>query len=231
MPALPPEPELAELPVPTFPDAVLSLPNGATSPRPVLVVFHGDGERPEQVCATWRHITKARGFVLCPRDQGDIEPPPLHRDRYARRGGVSLRSFVAAVFDSLDAKYAGYVDGQRPLVAGSSNVADELARLAADDPRRFPRVVFLESGGGAWTKERIHAFHWEGGDRVLFACPTPTCLTDAKAAAARLDASGVESHVIHWDARRNDDTSLRDAVGGEMGWLLGDDPRWTGAGQ
>ena len=231
LPPIPPQPALAELPVPTFPNAVVSLPNGATSSRPILLVFHADDEQSERACETWRAITKARGFVVCPRDQDDVQPQPAHRDRFARRGGVSLRSFVVAVLESLEAQYRGYVDGQRPLVVGSSTVSDELARLAADDPRRFPRVVFLEGGAGAWTKERIHAFHWEGGDRVLFACATAACLTDAKAAAVRLDRSGVESHAVHVDAHRTDDTALREIIGGEMGWLLGDDPRWTGAGK
>lgn len=58
---------LVELPVPRHGPAVLSIPLGATSRRPVLVAAHGAGDRPEWQCALWRGIVKDRAFVLCPR--------------------------------------------------------------------------------------------------------------------------------------------------------------------
>jgi poly(3-hydroxybutyrate) depolymerase len=47
LPPLPQEPLFTNLVVPGFPEAVLSIPNGATSRRPVLIVLHGSGDRPD----------------------------------------------------------------------------------------------------------------------------------------------------------------------------------------
>jgi poly(3-hydroxybutyrate) depolymerase len=232
LPPLPMQPPFADLPVPGFPDAVVSLPNGAMSACPVLIVLHGSGEKPDRSCDMWRQMTRARGFVVCPRDEEDADPATGGGARRPpRRGGVALRSFVDVLLDALGTRYAGYVNGQRPVVVGSSMVAGEVAELAANDSRRFPRIALLEGGNDVWSKERIHAFHWEGGDRVLFACASVACLPNARAAARNLERAGVESHVVHAEAKRTNDESMQAAILDEMGWFLGDDARWGESGR
>jgi hypothetical protein len=89
---IPPDPLFTNLGVIGFPEAVLSVPNGATSPRPLLIVLHGTSDRPDWNCDAWRHITGAQGFVLCPR--GDYDPresTPTDR-RFTLRGGARVRA-------------------------------------------------------------------------------------------------------------------------------------------
>jgi poly(3-hydroxybutyrate) depolymerase len=225
---LPLEPLFTNLSVPGFPEPVVSVPNGATSARPVIVVLHGSGDRPDYNCDAWRHITGARGFVLCPR--GDYVAAESTKDdaRYTLRGGAHLRRYVDAALDALGARFGGYVDVERPVVTGFSLGATEIAQLAVGDPARFPRVALLEGGHGVWKAEAIHAFASGGGLRVLFACGSPWCVPLAQATAARLASGGVEARAVHANVGHTSDRPLQEAVMTEMRWFLGGDSRWKG---
>ena len=52
-------------------------------------------------------------------------------------------------------------------------------------PARFPRLVLVEGGHDAWTRDAAKRFRAAGGDRVLFACGQPSCVGESKEAAAR----------------------------------------------
>jgi pimeloyl-ACP methyl ester carboxylesterase len=222
-----PQPLFTNLSVPAFPDPVVSVPNGATSPRPVIIVLHGSGDRPDWNCDAWRHITGASGFVLCPRGDEDAQSSTSADKRYTLRGGQYLRRYIDAALDALNTRYPGYVDGVRPVVAGFSLGATEAALLAVDDPRHLPRVGLLEGGQDVWTPERIHRFHWEGAERVLFGCGSKGCVPAAKTAAAKLEKAGIESHVVYASVGHTNDRPLQEAVMTEIAWFLGDDPRWV----
>jgi pimeloyl-ACP methyl ester carboxylesterase len=222
-----PEPWFTNLSVPAFPDAVVSLPNGATSPRPVVIVLHGSGDRPDWNCDAWRHVTGAHGFVLCPRGDEDAQSSTGADRRYTLRGGQYLRRYVDTALDALGARYAGYVDGRRPIVAGFSLGATEAALLAVEDPRSLPRIGLLEGGQDVWTPERIHRFHWEGGERVLFGCGTKGCALVSKTVAARLEKAGIEAHVVYANVGHTNDLPLQEAIMREIAWFLSDDSRWA----
>ena len=57
------DPPVVSLPVPGFLDAVLSVPLGARTPRPVVVATHGLWDFPEGVCDNWRSIVGDRAWV------------------------------------------------------------------------------------------------------------------------------------------------------------------------
>jgi pimeloyl-ACP methyl ester carboxylesterase len=229
LPPLPPDPLFTNLSVPGFPEPVVSVPNGATSPRPVIIVLHGSGDRPDYNCDAWRHITQARGFVLCPR--GDYVPQESTKDdaRYTLRGGARLRRYVDSALEALGARFAGYADVERPVVAGFSLGATEIAQLAVGDPARFSRVALVEGGHGVWTPDAIHAFASAGGLRVLFACGSPWCVPLAGATKGRLEKGGVEARAVHANVGHTNDRPLQEAIMGEIGWFLQGDSRWGDA--
>jgi hypothetical protein len=70
---IPPQPHLVPLLVPGFPEAVVAPPLETSEARPVVVVLHGMGDRPEPHCEAWRAVTRAHAFVLCPRGNYDPE--------------------------------------------------------------------------------------------------------------------------------------------------------------
>ena len=228
---IPDQPLFTNLAVPGFPDAVVALPNGASAPRPVLVVIHGSGDRPDWNCDAWRHITGDRGFVLCPRgDYVPRESGPGDDRRYTHRGGAYLRRHVDAALAALATRFAGYVDVDRPVLAGFSLGATEVAGLSGVDPARFPRVAELEGSQDVWTEERVRAFASGGGQTVLFGCGSSWCMPLAKVQTARLQKGGVGARIVHANVGHSTDRPLQEAIMLELGWFLDGDSRWFPGG-
>jgi pimeloyl-ACP methyl ester carboxylesterase len=223
---LPREPLFTNLFVRGSPDPVVSVPNGATSLRPVVVVLHGSGDRPDWNCDAWRHITGAYGFVVCPRGDLDAQSSTPEDKRYTLRGGAYLRHYIDASLDALAERYKSYVLAEGTLLTGFSLGATEAVMLAVDDPGRFRRLALLEGGHGAWTPERIGRFRAQGGERVLFGCGSTWCVAAAKTAAAKLESGGVESRVAHANVGHTNDRPLQEALMAELGWFLGGDSAW-----
>jgi predicted esterase len=222
---IPPDPLFTNLSIPGFPEAVVSVPNGATSPRPVIVVLHGSGDRPDWNCDAWRHITGARGFVLSLR--GQYVPAESTKDdrRYTHRGGAYLRAHVEAALEAIATRFAGYVDIERPLLAGFSLGAAEVAELAVGAPTRFPRIALVEGGHSVWNAVTIRSFAADER-RVLFGCGSTWCVPLAKAAALRLEKGGVQTRTVYARVGHTIDRPLQEAILTELSWFLQEDPRW-----
>ena len=225
---IPADPLFTNLTIAGFPEAVVSVPNGATSPRPVMIVLHGSGDRPDWNCDAWRHITGARGFVLSLR--GQYVPAESTKDdrRYTHRGGAYLRAHVDAALEALAARFAGYVDIERPVVAGFSLGATEVAELAVGAPARFPRVALVEGGHGVWNDVTIRSFAGEDR-RVLFGCGSSWCVPSAKAAALRVANGGVQARTVYANVGHTTDRPLQEAIMSELSWFLEGDLRWASA--
>jgi predicted esterase len=224
---IPPEPLFTDLAVPGFPAAVVSVPNGATSRRPLIVVLHGTGDRPDWNCDAWRHITDARGFVLCPRGDDDPRESTPGDTRYTLRGGTHLRAYLEKAIAALTERFAGYVDVDRPVVTGFSLGATEIAQVALTDPARFPRIALVEGGHAVWTAAAAQTFASGGGQRVLFACGSPWCRQPARAAADHLEHGGVAARVVFAPVGHTNDRPLQEAIMAERSWFFDGDPRWT----
>jgi predicted esterase len=212
--------------VPGFAEAVLSVPNGAVSARPVIVVLHGSGDRPDYNCDAWRHITGARGFVLCPRGQVDPRESTPGDTRYTLRGDRQLRVHLDAALDRLTARFGAYVDLNKPLVAGFSLGASEIARLALDRPAEFSRVALVEGGWAVWTEKAIRSYTAGGGQRVLFACGSAWCVPQAKAAVMRFVKAGASAQFVYAPVGHTTDRPLQEAIMSQMAWFEEGDPRW-----
>jgi hypothetical protein len=227
--AIAPVERFVDLSVPGFPDAVVSLPLDASTVQPVLVVLHGMDGRPDVQCDVWRTITRARGFILCPRGVYDPAHSAPDDARYTHPGGEVLRLHVATALEALRARFGGVADVARPLLAGFSLGATEAAVLALAQPEVFPRVAILEGGVDGWTGTVPGAFARGGGLRVLFGCGSSWCTPAARAAAARLDTEGVESRVAWAEVGHRNAPELIAAIRLELGWFVEGDDRWTAA--
>ncbi|HXX65821.1 MAG TPA: hypothetical protein VEK07_01485 [Polyangiaceae bacterium] len=224
-----PEPLFTNLTIAGYPQGVVSVPNGATTRRPVLLVLHGSGDRPDWNCDAWRHITDARGFVLCPRGEYDPRESTAGDTRYTHRGGAYLRRHVDAALQALGARFGPYVDTDTPVLVGFSLGATEVAQIAIADPARFARIALLEGGHGVWTAASARDFSSKGGRRVLFGCGSAWCTPLAKASAALLERHGIETRVVYAAVGHTTDRPLQDAIMREVSWFLAEDPRWEPA--
>ncbi len=225
---------LIDLPVEGHRAAVVSVPPAATSPRPLLVVAHGAGGRPEPHCAFWRELVGAKGFVLCPRgvllgayaapaDQGYFYP-----DHHA------LEREVVAAIAALRARFGAELDDRAPIYVGFSQGATMGALAFVKRPAAFARLVLIEGGVGEsdeWTIDGARAFHEGGAERVLFACGRPTCFTAAQRSLTYLRKAGLEGRVVHAvGAGHTYGGAVADAVTRSLPWIFEGDPRWYGGG-
>jgi pimeloyl-ACP methyl ester carboxylesterase len=216
------------LPVAGHPDAFVSLPTGATSRRPVVVVIHGAGDRPDWQCGGWRRATgEGHVFVVCPR--GRVDPGSSTKDdiRFTHASGAALLAYIDASLAAIAARYPDHADIERPLLAGFSLGSFAILGLAVKQPDRFPRIALVEGATDAFDDARARAFVAGGGQRVLFGCGQRGCEAAAKLAAQRLDARDhLPVHVAFALVHHTFDPPLEDAVGAELPWLLEGDPRW-----
>ncbi|MBI4701402.1 MAG: hypothetical protein HY744_09620 [Deltaproteobacteria bacterium] len=222
----------AELPVPGWEPAVVSLPAGAPGPRPVLVATHGAGGRAEQHCQLWRGVVGDRAVVLCPRGR-PINPhgpgsPAAAGYFYPSHGALGAE--VSAALDALRARFPDLVDPEAPLFAGYSQGAVMGALLLPDHPARFARAALVEGGVGElaeWNVPVARRWREHGGRRVLLACGRAQCLPQARESARRLARGGVEAQVLYAAGAGH---SLREPLprllGEAWGWLVAGDPRW-----
>jgi pimeloyl-ACP methyl ester carboxylesterase len=207
------------LPIAGYPEAWMSLPTGATSRRPVVVVIHGAGDRPERQCRGWRHATNEYPFVVCPR--GLISPA------YTHLGGAPLLEYIDGALEALAARYRDYADTGNPLLAGFSLGAKQVTELAVQFPERFPRVALVEGATRVWSLERAEAFVQGGGQRVLFGCGQGGVRNSAERTAKRLEGIGLDAHVVFANVGHRFAPSLQEAVHAELAWLMEGDERWS----
>jgi hypothetical protein len=231
-PSLPPlrsDPPIVPLQVGGFHDAVVSVPIGATSPKPVVVATHGAWDPPEGLCDDQRWIFHDTAWVICPRGR----PMP---DKTFRYDGVdSLAREIDADIRALAARYPGYVDLDAMLYTGFSLGAILGVGVVTRDPARFPRAVLIEGGEDKWTPALAAKYAKGGGKRVLFACGLRGRVPAAQQAAAVLERAGVgaravlgklpdKGEFIHWY-----NGPIADETKAAEPWLFEDDSRWDAA--
>jgi hypothetical protein len=221
------DPPFISLPVPGFLDAVVSVPLGARSRRPVVVATHGLWDFPEGLCDNWRWIVSDRAWVLCPRGEGR----PNKSFHY--RSGPELAREIEAGIRALDERYPGYVDTGPRLYSGFSLGAILGVWVVVHDPAHYPRAVLTEGGEDRFTGAAASEYARGGGERVLFACGLKFRVQPASRAAERLRHAGVPARVvlgqlpetgqfIHW---YNGPVAAETKA--QLDWLFEDDGRWS----
>jgi hypothetical protein len=223
------DPPLVTLDVTGYAPAAISVPVGATAPRPIVVATHGMWDWPDGLCDDWRWIVGNRAWVLCPRGR------PLPDKTFRYDSAAALTKEIDAGVRALAAKYPGYVDDEGArLYTGFSLGASFGVAIVTRDPAHYPRAVLTEGGEDGWSDASARAYAKAGGQRVLFACGLRGRLGSAKAAAAMLTKDGVPAHAvlgklpdagefIHWY-----NGPVADETKAQLEWLFEGDPRWGG---
>ena len=221
---------IVALPVEGAPEAVVSLPLGATGPKPVVVATHGAWDGPEGLCDDQRWIFRDTAWVVCPRGR----PMPDKTFRYDSAAAIAKE--IDADLRALAARYPGTVDPGAPvLYTGFSLGAILGVGVITGEPARFPRAVLIEGGEDKWSPALAAKYAKGGGARVLFVCGLRGRVPAAQQAAAMLGRAGVGAHValaklpgkdqfIHWY-----NGPVADETRAQLPWLFEGDPRWVSA--
>jgi predicted esterase len=214
---------LVILPVPGFGDAVVSLPRGARAPRPVMLAVHGNYDRPDFQCETWRAIVRDRAFVLCPRGVPRRDSPGPEDVRFTFDGKIAAE--LDAAIAALHERYGAWVDPGPMLYLGFSLGAILARGYVMRAPARFDRLVLVEGGASGWD---ARALAKAGAARTLWACGQPSCVNAGRAAAKSFERAGVPSKVVSAKgAGHTYDGPVAAAIGAEWEWLVAGDPRWA----
>lgn len=222
MPPLVAESWRIEIPVDGFGEASVSVPLGATTPRPTLIALHGHADRPEWQCGTWRGITDARSFVLCPRGT------PLAKAKTFSWNTPELTADeLRAALKALKQRFSDYVAPGPVVLTGYSLGAIHAVSILKQEPSFFSRVALVEGGHEAWSAGNAAIFGQRGGRRILFACAQSACLEPAQRSVVFAERGGAEARVV--DAGNFGhvlDGRVAQAIKRQFGWLVAGDPRW-----
>jgi len=219
-----------DLPVRGFLPAIAMIPVGTTAPRPVVIATHGLGGGPQWICPLWRDLVGAGLFVLCPRGQrvpgqrDDLRP---NAARYRYPTWDTLDAEIEAGLAALRARFPGRVDDGPALYAGFSQGANMGVAVMAKRPSRYRRAVLTEGGHWRWTAERARAYAEGGGERVLFACGRTSCVEEAAASVALLEAAGVKAMIVAAEgAGHVAGGPVAAETRSALGWVFEGEERW-----
>lgn len=220
-----------DLPVSGYESAVVSVPVGARSRRPLVVAAHGAGDRPEWQCSFWREIVQDRAFVLCPRGVPMNPQTAPDRTGYFYTTHHQLGGEIESAVASLLARFRPHLDASAPVFAGFSQGAIMGALLLPHHPARFARAVLIEGGAGTfqeWNRHAARRFRERGGVRVLFACGRAECASAAEISEGYMAKEGLPAQVVHAPgAGHTYGGPVGEEIARAFSWLIAGDERFS----
>lgn len=211
--------------------AVLISPDVDARPRPLLVVTHGAGDRPEPACAHYDELAAHQAFVLCVRGRATNKHLPEPERGYFYDGHFELEKELVAARDALSRSHPGEVVSGGVLFAGFSQGASmgvlALEHGAAEE-LGVTGLLLVEGGASQWNVAAAEKLGRAGVRRVALVCGTLRCLDDAKVSARWIERGGVEARVLYGAyAGHTLEGTMRGPVEEAFRWLA---PRGEGIG-
>jgi poly(3-hydroxybutyrate) depolymerase len=223
-----------KLPVTGFRDAIVFVPVGATTPRPVLIALHGNFDRPEWQCETWREIAADYPFILCPRGipRRDV---PAKWDRWEYSSMDQTDRELQAALQALRDEFGQYIAPGPVLFTGFSLGAILGVGILKRHPGQFGPVVFSEGGNENWSAATVRKIAPVDGDagsggplRILYACGQADCVGRSKGTAKIIERAGGQARVVSGgNVGHMYDGPVAAAIKREWTWLIEGDPRWV----
>lgn len=211
-----------ELPVAGFGTAIVALPLGATAPRPVAVVLHGERDRPDWQCGSFRGLLGGNVFILCPRGASMSGSDGLDEFTSFDAASSELRAALA----SLKNRYGAHVAAGSIALFGYAEGAALAIDLARQEPSFFARVALIGKSPAQLSPTASKTFAERGGKRVLLFCVDDSCAEASQERALWLTRAGVKVKAVRASVGPFLDPPFIDALRAETRWLLEDDARF-----
>ncbi len=202
----------------------------------MLVALHGNFDRPEWQCETWRDITQGYPFILCPRGilRRDV-PAKLDRWEYSSMDQTDRE--LEAGLAALRKQFSQYFAPGSILFTGFSLGAILGVGILKRHPGQYGPVVFSEGGNENWsvaTVRKIAPIDDDAGSthalRMLYACGQTDCVAKSKATSKIIERAGGEARVVSGgNVGHLYDGPVAAAIAREWQWLIQGDSRWTAA--
>lgn len=210
---------LVSLVVPGFEAARVAVPLGARTPRPLAVALHGDADRPEWACGSYRSAAGSRAFVLCPTGV------PLGDGRFglgpAERGTNELRAALPA----LKARFGKHLARGAIVLAALGPSAETAYELALKEPSFFAHLILVDAPLERLDVAFASRFGAAGGRSVLVVCGEGTCGDAAEQRVRALLPAGVNAKLVRHPGRGLDATAAA-TIAKEWPWLVAKDSRF-----
>ncbi len=221
-------PKLVPLEIDGIHPAVVSVPQVGPFPKPLLVVAHGAGDRPDWHCKLWQELLGARGFILCLRGKRTSTLDDHDRAVYFLPNHGWLRRAMRAALLALEREHGDLVDTSGAAFLGYSQggIMGSLAiqRLAG----QFSRAALVEGGFSEWNVPVSKKFVQDGGQRILVVCGIAECQRRARTTVGYMRRGGAQAKLVYVEGGGHRyDGPIAEAVAAELEWFLGGDPRWT----
>ncbi len=161
-------------------------------PKPVVVVLHGNFDRPEWECDVWGEVAGFYGWTLCPRG---VRTPWASKaeDRWTYNGAGAVRREIEASLQALEERYPGRVTREGMVLAGFSLGGILAPDLALTDPGKYEFLFLVEGGVKKLDKKRIKSLSRVGVKGVGMAMSAPGRRKLAMDAVRRLETRGIRA--------------------------------------
>jgi hypothetical protein len=199
----------------------VSLPLGATSPRPLMLALHGGNDRAEWACGEWRGVAGPHPFVLCPRGNasGLYWDAPRATATQIELGRVEVAS-----------SYAPWSDGGAPRVVAGFSAGAIMAITLVQSGLVEPDALVLSEGGYSQVADAafassLRAHHVK---RVLFSCTTRgACGVAFKDALPKLAREGIDARLNLAPTNQHGMwTEVIESLQSDWPWLVNGIPGW-----
>jgi pimeloyl-ACP methyl ester carboxylesterase len=160
----------------------------------VVLILHGNFDRPEWECAWWQRAGRAHGWLLCPR--GVPRPgAPRHLDRWTYPSAGAVARETHAALDRLHQRFPATAREDRALLIGFSLGAILAGRVLQQSRLRFRAAVLVE-GGARVDFARMRLARERGLERVAYLCgERSACRRRVPRARRRWRRAGVASRL------------------------------------
>jgi predicted esterase len=214
---------LVELPVEGYREARVSVPLGATEPRPIVVALHGAGDRPEWACGGWRGASDAYSFVVCPAGNPGGAPGGFV---WGNDAAVELEARAAV--EATRRRFGPYVASGCTLLAGFSQGAIRMVPILARRGEWCPEALLCEGAYDSLDKGFARAFVNAGRRRLLLACSQPYCAKVFGEREATLREAGIDVRTVYSGGRtHNLNGEMVSTLRGAWPWLVRDAEPWA----
>ena len=212
---------LVALPVQGFADHRLAVPLGATSARPLWIALHGGNDRAEWACGSYRHVTRSRGFVLCPAGV-----PGAEHQRFGLGAAADTASELRAALPRVKARFREHLARGSVVLSALGPSVEHALELAREEPSFFATLVLVNGSTRTFRPPLVTHFAQGGGKRVLFVCSAGACDADVDLRAQSLRSAGVAARVVRPERGHGLDADVVARLAREWDWLTSEDRRW-----
>jgi dienelactone hydrolase len=222
--SVPAEREPFALAIDGFEPAVV-VPPDESSPAPwrLIVVLHGNFDRPEWECETWRAAAR-QSWLVCPRGIPREDADPA-LDRWTYRTAHDVATETAAAVAALREAHPDEVREDGAVLIGFSLGAHMAWRVAASRSAPVFELLVFGEGGYFVEVDSVRKAVDRGVHKVLFLCGELTrCTTSVEQAERRWRSGGAEVERIVMPGTAHAYAADFEPVAEQiLQWLLADD--------